>query len=114
MGQFKRISHDAKIMGGKACIVGTRITVGMILLQISEGMAFSELLIEYPQLKESDIKEALRYAAWTVGAKEEVIWPNDCSFLKRKCDDLFFSSLGKFPDEFFESIELARAESVPS
>jgi len=35
-------------------------------------------------------------------------------FSKDGADDLFFSSLGKFPDEFFESIESARAESVPS
>jgi len=34
--QFSRINHDISIMGGKACIVGTRITVGMILMQISE------------------------------------------------------------------------------
>ena len=34
-------------------------------------------------------------------------------FSKDKADDLFWSSLGKFPDEFFESIETARAETVP-
>ena len=73
MSQFKRISHDVNIMGGKACIAGTRITVGMILLQISEGINPSDLLLEYPHLTEADIEEALRYAAWTVGAKEEVI-----------------------------------------
>jgi len=73
MSQFKRISHDVNIMGGKACIAGTRITVGMILLQISEGLNPSDLLLEYPHLTEADIEEALRYAAWTVGAKEEVI-----------------------------------------
>ena len=60
-------------MGGKACITGTRITVSMILLQISEGVTTSELLIEYPQLIKADIEEALRYAAWSVGAKEEMI-----------------------------------------
>jgi len=73
MKQFKRISHDVNIMGGKACIAGTRITVGMILLQISEGVTPRELMIEYPQLVEADVEEALRYAAWTVGAKEETI-----------------------------------------
>jgi|GEM_PF-183540 len=34
-------------------------------------------------------------------------------FSKDNADDLFFDSLGKFPDEFFESIETARAEAVP-
>ena len=73
MEQFVRISHDIGIMGGKACIAGTRITVGMILMQISEGTSSDELLIEYPDLTSDDISEALRYAAWAVGTKEELI-----------------------------------------
>lgn len=73
MIQFERVSHDANIMGGKACITGTRVTIGMILLQISEGSTPDEVLAEYPQLTNADIAEALRYAAWAVGAKEEVI-----------------------------------------
>ena len=75
MEQFERISHDISIMGGKACIRGTRITVGMILMQISEGTTLNELLAEYPHLTEDDISEALRYAAWAVGTKEELIVP---------------------------------------
>jgi len=35
-------------------------------------------------------------------------------FSKDNADALFFDSLGKFPDEFFESIESARTESLPS
>jgi len=73
MKQFQRITHTANIMGGKACIAGTRITVSMILLQISEGVTSDKLLEEYPALTMSDIEEALRYAAWTVGAIEEAI-----------------------------------------
>ena len=75
MEQFTRISHDVGIMGGKACIVGTRITVGMILMQISEGMTINDLLAEYPHLTVEDISEALRYAAWAIGTKEELIVP---------------------------------------
>jgi len=73
MEQFTRISHDFGIMGGKACIAGTRITVGMILMQISEGTTINELLTEYPNLTVLDISEALRYAAWAIGAREELI-----------------------------------------
>ena len=75
MTQFPRIIHDINIMGGKACIAGTRITVGMILTQISEGVSTSELLTEYPHLAEEDITEALKYAAWVVGTREELIIP---------------------------------------
>ena len=60
-------------MGGKACIKGTRITVGMLLMQISEGTTKDELLAEYPMLTEEDITEALQYAAWAVGVKEDYI-----------------------------------------
>ena len=75
MEQFKRIKHDINIMGGKPCIAGTRITVGMILMQISEGVTLNALITEYPHLTEDDIAEALRYAAWAVGAKEDMIIP---------------------------------------
>lgn len=75
MEQFSRISHDINIMGGKACIKGTRMTVGMILMQISEGVTNDRLLEEYPFLTGDDIAEALRYAAWAVGAREEMIVP---------------------------------------
>jgi len=75
MKHFERISHDAGVMGGKACIAGTRITVGMILMQISEGVSQRELLEEYPDITQADISEALRYAAWTVGTREKMIIP---------------------------------------
>jgi uncharacterized protein (DUF433 family) len=73
MEHFNRISHDINIMGGKACVAGTRITVGMILMQISEGAKIDELLSEYPHLTGDDISAALQYAAWAVGAKEGMV-----------------------------------------
>ena len=73
MEKFKRISHDINVMGGKACIAGTRITVSTVLLHISEGVTLDELLIEYPHLTKEDITEALCYAAWLAGTREEAI-----------------------------------------
>ena len=73
MEKFTRINHDIGIMGGKACIKGTRVTVGMIVTQISEGRTIDELLDDYPYLSRDDIMQALKYAAWTVDAKESVI-----------------------------------------
>ena len=73
MTRFPRISHDIGIMGGKPCIAGTRITVGMVLLQLGEGVTNNELLIEYPVLTEEDIIEAIKYAAWAVGVREELV-----------------------------------------
>ena len=73
MEQFNRISHDISIMGGKACIKGTRVTVGMILTQISGGRTVDELLVEYPYITYDDIMQAILYAAWAVDARETVI-----------------------------------------
>ena len=70
MEQFTRISHNINIMGGKACIKGTRVTVGMILEQISEGITPNELLEDFPYLSLEDIMQALKYAAWIVQGRE--------------------------------------------
>lgn len=71
--QFTRITHDPEIMGGRACIKGTRVTVGMILTLISEGKPIDELLDDFPYLEHEDIMQAIAYAAWTVDAREAVI-----------------------------------------
>jgi len=70
---FTRINRDVDIMGGKACIKGTRVTVGMIVSQISEGKTHKEVLSEYPYITSEDISEALRYAAWSVEFRETEI-----------------------------------------
>ena len=75
MQQFSRIKHDINIMGGKACIAGTRVTVGMIITQLSEGKTPESLIDDYPYLTLEDIMQALKYAAWTVDAKETAIIP---------------------------------------
>ena len=64
MTEFTRITFDKKIMGGRACIRGMRIPVSVVVSQIAEGATFEEVLKEYPDLEEADIKEALAYAGW--------------------------------------------------
>jgi uncharacterized protein (DUF433 family) len=64
MTQFNRITHNAALMGGKPCIRGLRVTVGMIVGQIAAGRTVDDLLADYPYLQREDIVEALRYAAW--------------------------------------------------
>ncbi len=51
-------------MGGKPCIRGLRVTVGMIVGLIASGYSREQILNAYPYLEEEDIKEALIYAAW--------------------------------------------------
>ena len=60
------------MMGGKPCIRGMRVTVGMILGMLAEGHSTEEILRLYSYLEAEDIRAALGYAAWR--AKEEE-WP---------------------------------------
>jgi uncharacterized protein (DUF433 family) len=57
------IAIDQGIRFGKPCIKGTRITIGDILQWLSEGIPISEILEDYPLLKEIHIKAALAFAA---------------------------------------------------
>jgi len=52
---------DQNVRFGKPCIKGTRITVDDILEWLSEGILVSEILDDYPLLKEIHIKAALEY-----------------------------------------------------
>jgi uncharacterized protein (DUF433 family) len=68
---FDRITFDPKIMGGRACIRGMRITVATIVGQIADGATTEEVLAAYPDLEADDVRQALAYAAWLT--KEDVI-----------------------------------------
>jgi uncharacterized protein (DUF433 family) len=70
MSDFPRITQNPAVMGGKPCIRGLRVTVGMIVGQIGGGRTVGELLADYPYLEREDISEALRYAAWRAEERE--------------------------------------------
>jgi uncharacterized protein (DUF433 family) len=70
MNNFERITQNPAVMGGKPCIRGTRVTVGMIVGQIGAGLAIDQLLADYPYLEREDVLEALRYAAWRAQERE--------------------------------------------
>ena len=48
MDSLDRITQTATVMGGKACIRGMRVTVGMIVGQISAGLSVDEILLAIP------------------------------------------------------------------
>ena len=70
MDAFQRITQQPEVTGGKACICGLRVTVGMIVGQIGAGRTVDELLADYPYLQREDVMEALRYAAWRADERE--------------------------------------------
>jgi len=67
---FDRITSDPTVMGGKPCIRGMRVTVGMVVGMIAVGKTTTELLDLYPYLEEPDIRAALSYAAWRAQERE--------------------------------------------
>ena len=73
MPQLDRITRQPEVMGGKACIRGKRVTVGMVVGQVAAGCSVDELLAEYPCLEREDILQALRYAAWCAEEREVVL-----------------------------------------
>lgn len=70
MATLDRITQEPGKMGGKPCIRGMRVTVGMIVGQIGAGRNIDELLVDYPYLEREDILQALQYAAWLAGQRE--------------------------------------------
>jgi uncharacterized protein (DUF433 family) len=57
------IQSDPNVMMGKPVIVGTRITVELILEKLAAGETAEELLESHPRLTREGILAALAYAA---------------------------------------------------
>lgn len=67
-----RVTHDPRVMGGRPCLRGMRVTVGTIVGLLASGHTEAEVLAAYPYLEREDIQAALSYAAWRA---EEVELP---------------------------------------
>jgi uncharacterized protein (DUF433 family) len=75
MQALNRITFDPGVMGGKPCIRGMRVTVGMIVGLLASGHEKEEILKLYPYLEPNDIDEALAYAAWRAEEIEVPLLP---------------------------------------
>ncbi len=73
MQQLDRITQSPGMMGGKACIRGMRVTVGMVVGQIGAGRSVEEVLADFPYLEREDVLQALRYAAWRAEEREVLL-----------------------------------------
>ncbi|MBK9985397.1 MAG: DUF433 domain-containing protein [Saprospiraceae bacterium] len=70
MKKFNRITYDVNVMGGKPCIRGLRVTVGMVLGLLANGKSHADILLAYPYLESEDIDECLSYAAWRMEERD--------------------------------------------
>ncbi|MCU0713642.1 MAG: DUF433 domain-containing protein [Pirellula sp.] len=63
MTNLDRITIDPTKMNGQPCIRGMRLTVRRVLEALAIYPDRRELMREYPELEEEDIRQALTYAA---------------------------------------------------
>ena len=64
MNDYQRIiTIEPGKRGGKPCIRGMRITVADILGWLASGMSYDQILKDFPELTEEDIRACLAYAA---------------------------------------------------
>jgi len=70
MHNLDRITFNPEVMGGKPCIRGMRVTVGMIVGLVASGKTIEEVLADYPYLEREDVLQALKYAAWRAEERE--------------------------------------------
>jgi uncharacterized protein (DUF433 family) len=71
--RLDRVTQQPEVMGGRACIRGMRVTVGMIVGMIGAGHSVEDVLADYPYLEREDVMQALRYAAWLAEEREIVL-----------------------------------------
>jgi uncharacterized protein (DUF433 family) len=67
------IQSDPAIMMGKPVIVGTRITVELILEKLAAGESIEQIIEEHPRLTEESIRAALSFASNALRA--DVVYP---------------------------------------
>lgn len=58
----RRIVSNARILGGKPVVEGTRMSVEQILGLIAKGMSVEAIVTSYPVLTVADIRGAVGYA----------------------------------------------------
>ena len=71
MNWNEHISVDPSICHGKACILGTRVMVSVVLDNLAAGLSPAEIVRSYPSLQPDDVAAAMAYAAEL--ARERVV-----------------------------------------
>ena len=63
MNAFDRITSDPNVVNGQPCIRGMRLTVRRVLEALATYPDRDELRVEFPELEDEDIRQALEFAA---------------------------------------------------
>jgi uncharacterized protein (DUF433 family) len=57
-----QISFDPAICHGKPVVRGTRVLVANVVGAVAAGQSIPDILLDYPSLKEADIRACLEFA----------------------------------------------------
>jgi uncharacterized protein (DUF433 family) len=66
----ERIAVDPAVLRGKPVVRGTRIGVGFVVELLAAGWSEAQILEQYPQLTQEDVRACLAYAAEALRAEE--------------------------------------------
>jgi len=91
--QLQRITIDPGVMGGKPCIRGMRVTVGVIVASISAGRTLQDLLARTSRISRNRTfaKRLHSQPAWLKAAR--FAWPTDrygCSSIATSSHEIRF------------------------
>jgi uncharacterized protein (DUF433 family) len=67
-----RIASNPSVMLGKPLVVGTRITVDLILEKLRAGESVDQILSAHPRLSLEAVRAALAFAGSTVVSSQEL------------------------------------------
>jgi uncharacterized protein (DUF433 family) len=68
-----RITIVPEVFQGQPCIRGMRIPVTLILKLLAVGKTHAEIIDDYPEIEEEDIKQCIEYAAWLASERNVAI-----------------------------------------
>ena len=71
MTRFRHIGADPGILGGKPILLGSRISVELIMEWIASGATTDSIIVKYPHLSKDAVQEAILYSAASV--KNEIL-----------------------------------------
>lgn len=63
MNWTEHISVDPNICHGKACILGTRVMVSVVLDNLAAELSLAEIVRSYPSLQPDDVVAAMVYGS---------------------------------------------------
>ena len=73
MKQFERVTRNPAQINGQPCIRGMRLTVRRVVEAVALHPDRKDLLRNYPELEEEDIRQALAYAAASLEDQAEPV-----------------------------------------